>query len=167
MLSAFEAFSKHTAHSELSANPNRPPNGNIPPITTMSLKPPSYYVIYPRPRPHPPTSRPHPPPPPSNTSLPVVPHPEKTNMLVAPSTVSYPTNVTPLTSLLNTDEERLAHASTYPIEACIVQGDSRGGRACDKTQARAQRGIDKRARLRGRGGARHGMQVGLDSGKAR
>lgn len=88
-------------------------------------------------------------------------------MLVALSTVSYPTNVTPLASLLMTDEERLAHASTYPIGACIVQSDSRGGRACDKTQARAQRGIDKRARLRGGAGARHEMQVGLDDGKAR
>ena len=50
----------------------------------------------------------------------LVPHPEKTNMLVALSAVSYPTNVTPLMSLLKTDEERLAHAATYLIEACIV-----------------------------------------------
>lgn len=81
---------------------------------------------------------------------PLVPHPEKTNMLVASSAVSYPTNVTPL------------YESTYDrwgkTCACFhlphwdmhrVESLSRGGRACDKTQARAQRGIDKRARLRG------------------
>lgn len=88
-------------------------------------------------------------------------------MLVAPMAVGYSTNVTPLTSLLKADEERLAHAFTYPIGACIAQDESRGGRACDKTQVPAQRGIDKRARLSRGARARHGMQVGLDNGEAR
>lgn len=79
------------------------------------------------------------PPPPSSQATPStasiqhliahsVPNPEKTNMLVAPTAVSYSTNVTPLTSLLKADEERLAHAFTYPIGACIAQDEARGPR---------------------------------------